>query len=374
MLLFDEMVRADDTPAKYAETTYNFLNRSSKNESREIREKLESWFHRYPDSGKVELYGRFRDKNEYNFQSAFFELFLHELLIKLQCGVNLNPVIEHTPRRPDFAVRSPQGDEFVLEATLAMDLTKEEMGAEARKNEVYDAINRLESPNFFIGMEIEGSPEQPPSARKMRSFLTEKLNDLDPDQLTVELERGGLEALPKWRYEDCGWVLIFSPLPKTREIRGMGGIRPIGIQMTETKTVTPEIAIRNAILEKAEAYGSLPVPYLVAVNGLGEFARIDSVYDALFGDAAVNLRSLGGRAIQTEPTRSKNGVWNSHEGPHFPNLSGILYLNRMSPWRMDKEDIVFIHNPWTTKPYHSVLTAFNRENSAFQEEYGRIEF
>lgn len=374
MPLFDDFVRTDDTPAKYAESSFPFLNRSSRDESRDIRDKIDSWYSRYPDSGKTELYGRFRDKNEYNFQSAFFELLLHELLIRLQCQVSINPAFGHTARRPDFRVRSAQGDEFILEATIAMDLTKEEMGAEARKNEVYDAINRLDSPNFFIGIDIEGSPQSPPSARRMRDFLSARLRELNPDHLAQALERGGLDALPKWRYEDSGWILTFSPIPKSAEARNTPGLRPIGVQMTEVKTVNPEIAIRNGVLEKADAYGDLQIPYVVAVNGLGEFVRVESVYDALFGDLAVVVHHREGEVIQTSPTRTKNGVWNSHGGPCFPNLSGVLYLNKATPWKIDKENFIFIHNPWTARPYNSILTAFDRENPAFRQEYNRLEF
>jgi hypothetical protein len=58
-----------------------------------------------------------------DFPSAFFELFLHELLLRLGCNVEVHPDPgTGSSRRPDFLVTDPDGQQFFLEAVLATDL------------------------------------------------------------------------------------------------------------------------------------------------------------------------------------------------------------------------------------------------------------
>lgn len=77
-----------------------------------------------------------------------------------------------------------------MEAVLASDESEAEAAANARMDAVYDALNRLESPNFFIGMELRGAPETPPPARQIRAFLEEHLVPLNPDELAQTFREG----------------------------------------------------------------------------------------------------------------------------------------------------------------------------------------
>jgi hypothetical protein len=49
MTLFDEFDRTDNSPAKFRESTYDYLNRADRPEVARIRDVLEDWFHDYPD-------------------------------------------------------------------------------------------------------------------------------------------------------------------------------------------------------------------------------------------------------------------------------------------------------------------------------------
>ncbi len=67
--------------------------------------------------------------------------------------------------------------------------------------------------------------------------------------------------------------------------------------------VTSHVAIRNAILEKSRKYGSLGVPYIIVVNGLGDSVGKGEFYSVLFGQDGVwqyrtrNIRISGINAV-----------------------------------------------------------------------------
>jgi hypothetical protein len=127
--------------------------------------------------------------------SAFFELFLHELLLRMDNRVEVHPTLQGNPRRPDFLVLPLVGSSFYVEAVLAMDETNEEAAARARMHAVYDAINRMDSPHFFIGMNVRGTPDTAPPGRQIRALLERQLADLDPDVVGRTFEVGGFQAL-----------------------------------------------------------------------------------------------------------------------------------------------------------------------------------
>src|SRR2546428_4764920 len=120
MTLFEEnLSRTDNGPAGYAEAPFKYLNRSARLEVGRIRSTLEEWFKHYPSEGEAEFRTRFRSDEHHD--SAFFELFLHELLLRLDCSVTLHPSVATAAAHPDFLVNPRSGASFYLEAVLATD-------------------------------------------------------------------------------------------------------------------------------------------------------------------------------------------------------------------------------------------------------------
>ncbi len=157
-LLFDVGDRTRHDPARYSEAHFVFLNRSAWPEASRVRDQLERWFGRYPTTAdnpareRRDLRGRFRSPTDVVHTSAFFELLLHELLVGLGCGVVVHPSVPGSARRPDFRVTPPAGNPFYLEAVLATGESETAAAARARLNSVYDVLNALECPNFFISV------------------------------------------------------------------------------------------------------------------------------------------------------------------------------------------------------------------------------
>ncbi len=346
MTLFDEIQRQGTGPRLYAQPDFDYLNKSARPGVEVIRQSLEDWFSRYPTAHRGELRGQFRS-DDYQHRSAHFELVLHESLLRLGATVEVHPTVEGTNRRPDFLATSPNGTKCYVEAVLATNQTKEEAAAETRKNQVYDAINQLNSPDFFIGIDPIGSPETPPSGQHIRAFLTERLAGLNRDEIAALLERPdvpGFEGLPHWRYEHDGWTIDFFPLPKSDALRGQAGVRPIGLELGEFQLLHTKETIRNAVQRKAGRYGELSFPYVVSVNVLSHFVdRIDEL-DALFGDE-----------LWPDKGRAANGVWRGIAGPQNTRVSGALILRNLEQSNLPRVDSCLYHNPWAARPYEGEL-------------------
>ena len=346
MTLFDQIERQGTGPRLYAQPDFDYLNRSARPGVEVIRQTLEDWFSRYPATHRPELRAQFRSDN-YQHRSAHFELVLHELLLRLGVTVEVHPAIQGANRRPDFLATSTSGAKWYLEAVLATNQTREEAAAEARKNQVYDAINQLNSPDFFIGIDQIGSPENPPSGQHIRAFLAERMAGLSRDEIAALLEQPdvpGFEALPRWRYEHDGWTIDFFPLPKSESLRGQTSVRPIGLEFSGVQLLHTKESIRNAVQRKASRYGEVALPYIIAVNVLSDSVdRIDAV-EALFGD----------EQWPGEP-RVANGVWRGKGAPQNTRVSGVAIFERLEQSNLPRVISRFYHNPWAARPYQGEL-------------------
>jgi hypothetical protein len=359
MKLFDKMNRQDHGPRLYAQPDFIYMNVSARPGVGAIRATLEDWFSKYPKAGRPELRARIRSDN-HDHRSAFFELFLHELLRRLDCKIELHPTLSGTTRHPDFAVTSQNGETFYVETVLATDQSKEEMAAEARKNQVYDALNRLDSPDFYIGMDLHGAPATPPSAKTIRAFLLKYLAQLNRDEIGRLFEQGGFPALPHWKYEHDGWTIDFFPVPKPDSVRGKTGARPIGVQFEGVRLLETKDAIKNAVLEKAGRYGRLSSPYIIAVNVLSDHVDETDALQGLFGDEQFVYTTSASLPQLPEFRRAANGAWTSSTGPTNTRVSGVLIFEQLSPSSIPWVTSCLYLNPWAAAPYEGPLNVLRR--------------
>ena len=183
MRLFDNLERTDQSAKTYTESTYAYYNRSARPGIAAMRDLLEQWFAIFPITGQRHIKGHFRSPIENQHHAAFFELYLHELLVRLGFAVELHPPAESVATHPDYLVSKDGRPAFYVEATLAGVPSAAEQAAGSRTAVVYDAINTMDSPNFFIGVQVRGAPATPPRARRMRTDIARWLSALDPDTI-----------------------------------------------------------------------------------------------------------------------------------------------------------------------------------------------
>jgi hypothetical protein len=89
--VFDNIERHGLGPRPYEQPDFIYLNKSARPGVEAIRAAFENWFLRYPNEDRAELRARLRSEDNYQHRSAFFELFLHEMLLRLGCNVQVHP-------------------------------------------------------------------------------------------------------------------------------------------------------------------------------------------------------------------------------------------------------------------------------------------
>ncbi len=344
-LLFDDIERSDDAPLRAGESPFGFLNRSAWPRNPNVRSELERWYKRFPDSNG-DLRSRFRRKDQ-NHESAFFELFLHELFVRLGLSVEVNPTLAGGSK-PDFLVAG-SGSRAYVEATVVADT----IGDSPLEAPVFEAINRLDGEvpaGWGVSIDTEGTleraPRLPSITRKIRSWL----NDLEP-------------AAPTWKNFDsstaprlevsadpaCGdWVVRAKAVPRSAggsviQARHFGGSGTLGGP------------VRDAISTKArqlETHGDL---LIVAVNdGSGYGTRHEAA--ALFGPVTIGIPS--GEILP--PT---GGIWTGKRtdepwNPTHAEISAVMIFRRASPYTAASVEACLYLNPYLEDRIPEELRAF----------------
>ena len=345
MKLFDDILRTDADWARYAELGFAYLNRSSREDVGTVRELLEDWFSRYPLKHQADLAIRFRTPGRRGYEPAFFELLLHELLIRFGCAPIVHPSLSGTERHPDFLVEQHDAS-FFLEAAVVRDESDEETAARAREDRVYDALNRLDSPNFFIKVEIIQSSTQMPSGRRMRHLLAGHLRQLDPDGVLPD----------GWEYSGEGWRVFFRPIAKSPGLRGREGVRPVGILPMRSKWLTTREAIKAAVCVKATRYGTLDRPYVIALNVTSEWGCDDEdAVEALFGTESHVVRWTENGVEEIGTRRNPDGAWQGPNGPCNTRISAVLIVKGVEPWNISRAAMCLYYNPHAQHPLGVVL-------------------
>lgn len=366
MNLFSSIERTCLGPRNYVETSFEYLDRSARPEAVRVRTVFEKWYGDFPDQDG-DLAARFRSRVDTQSAGAAFELFLHQLLLGLGCTVHVHPETESGKgTRPDFLVRDKDHREFYLEATVVTDRSETDRAAEARKHAVYQAIERVSCPNFYLLLDVKGDPKTPPPAAKLRAFLKRWLESLDPDALI----RDGIDAesLPRctWKHDD--WKIAFTAAPRSPERRGNPDIRVIGALMTEPRWVATWQSIRNSVVAKGNRYGNLGKPLVVAVNvGRFDLDRIDEM-NALFGQESY-VFSCGDLTSTPRMMRQRDGVWHGVHGPQYRRISAVLVAKQIEPWTIAKSNVTLYLNPWAEHPLFGPLHELDR---ALPEDSGKM--
>lgn len=353
-MLFNKKVRVDKSPRRYSEPLYEYLDRSSGKVSNRIRELLENWLSHYPDNSKKEFKGRFCSSDDIQHQSAFFELCIHEMLLCLGFQIRIHPFVERRTSHPDFLIYLNENPIFYLECNLAVG-PKDHVASDRRKDIVYDTLNGLNSPNFFLDVKVIRASSVAPAGSRWKKALEKKLLTLDPDQLSNILDNKGFDGLPVFTFKDRGWEIQIRPIPKSPEIREKPGLRPIGITGLGPTWPKEHVYISNAINEKSKKYGKLDRPYIIAINVVSEFCCdeniSDTVTDALFGERNITLyRTLDG-SIQYQSGRTPNGAWQGPKGPRNTRVSGVIIFPYLLWGNIPKSNPVLWHNPWAQIPF-----------------------
>lgn len=349
MTIFEAKVRTDTRWKNHIESDFDYLDRCGRPEAARVREFMEEWYARFPADHQADLRARIRSCDDHSFQSAGFELVLFACMSGLGYTVDVHPVLPSgSAKRPDFLVRGDEDVAFYLEAVLASDFNKAEVAARKRFNTVLESLEGIDSPNFFLGIMSDDTPERPPPTKKLKRDLQAWLASLDPDDAARALGPGGSQKLPEFHWDHEGWRIRFEAIPKSPEARGKGQ-RVIGLQMGGADWVNIWEPIRDAIKEKGRKYGELDRPMLIAVSvSSPSMDEIDEL-QALYGQEQVVVNFLDPSA-KPRLKYTPNGAWHGPKGAQYTRISGAWIFRSMDPWHVGMADPTLYFNPHASQP------------------------
>lgn len=346
MSVFDDFRRTDMNFATYGEPTFSFLNRSNRPGFVAAREMIEDWFSRYPCPEQPQLAARFRDKNSaHSFHSAFFELFLHEFFTRGGCGIEVHPESNSSMKRPDFLITTPGGLRFYMEAVLVTGLSDDERASQARSDALYNGLNLVICPDYFILVHHDGfDPITPIPVSKVTKEVQRWIDGLDYEQIMALPRSDSFDSLPCLLVEHDGQTFKLVAIPKKREARGLPDVPPLGGHSGGGSWVRTHLDIRSAVKKKrASRYDLGGLPYVVAVRCQDAFTTTADVERALYGlrsgDVPHNLDELALADME-------DGIWSGRRGATNTSLSAVMSVHDLHPWSVRSTMIYLFQNPW----------------------------
>lgn len=359
--LFDDKPRNYAKPARRAETTYSFLDRSSNPEFERVRDMLERWVERLPGKQKKDAVANMRHgppgshRNEVQFNGAFFELFLHEFLVGTTGEVVVEPIIDGLT--PDFQVTEELADgsqiTYVVEAT-DIDL---ELGTDLERawNEltVLDTIDEISSPDFRLHIRMDGKLESVPRKAHLKAKFENLLKEARYEEdLLISQGQGGLnlEHLPSASVSRGSWTLTGRVMPVSPDHRGdTKGI--VGIVSRGPGWLDDIGKTKGRLSDKAKRYKNVR-SLIIALRCDVSNNRLDEV---LFGSeqfAFVVQNDPPGMTSLAEPRYSQklNGFWFNSCGPIKRDVIGVVAFYEVHPGTLDRSRAVFYSNPYLDKP------------------------
>jgi hypothetical protein len=350
MVVFDEFERVSASPAAHNENFAAFLNRVNTPFWEEVRRLIEDWFVRLPDEEKASIRSRLRSPDNRQFNAAFWELYLHEALTQAGYVVTTHPAVEGTDRSPDFLVEG-RDQAFYMEARVASE-SDDEITATRRRRRVYDALDRLHSPNFWLWIDVEGEGASDLPTRNLRRKLETWLAGLDPDDIERQITATkNVRSIATFEWESEDWHLVFRPWPKPPEVRGSDDLRPLGVFESGEAGLVDDISpLKKALSDKGCAYGDLEYPYIVAVRINSITADKQDVAEALYGKLQYQIDiDLSGEQ-QVHPVRAPDGYWFGGTQWRHQNVSAVLVAySSLQPWTVTREIPTLWEHPYAER-------------------------
>ena len=352
--LFDVVQRVNPQPASHEESTFQFLNRVVGPFWDRVRALVDEWYQRIPLGQRGDLKRRFQSKDSLSTLAAFWEIYLHESLLRHGFEVTVHPEVPGTGRSPDFLAESDESS-FYVEATCYFDKDRS-IAEDRRRARVYDAINQLWNPNFHVWIDVEAEGEASPPGAPLRSALDRWLTSLDPDEVSASHDPGNMFDLPSFTWERSGWSISFWAIPIKPEARGRPDSKLIGVYgSAEAKLIDDKTPIRTRLGAKSKRYGHLDRPFVIALSCHTMFVDHISIVDALYGDEAVQFGHDANGEVVTRDIRHPNGFWRGPDGARNRRVSAILIGRNITPWTVTERAPVLWHHPFANRPLDTEL-------------------
>ncbi len=328
--LFLQGPRTDLIARLHNEPAYDFLNRSADPFIDDIRQLMAGWLSHVSSEHADELRRRLQGKDDEQFESAFWELYLHEAYLRSGCGLTIHPEVAGTSRHPDFLVEG-NGARFYLEAVRTC-ASAASVGEEKRLEDARRVLAALGADHYFLDMATYAIGARPLRAKRLRHDLRTWLAGLDAANGHSPAGTGP-GALPRlsWRQED-GWRLEFTAQRLQPQHTAAG--YPLFRAHLHAGWGHDASRILAALDAKADRYGLLDAPLVVAVLNNTPFGTEDiDVERALFGAL------IGCRPSPQPPQASQvlePGHWCTGNGWRRAHVPQVITAHGLYPWTVTR--------------------------------------
>ena len=356
-LLFDDIVRTYTGPAQRSESHFHFYNQSALPAVDRLRKMLQRWVCRFPEDKRNDIVNRMRHEGtgsrseDRSFDSAFFELAVHEFLRGTGAEVEVDPNI--AGRTPDFsaAERYPvaDGQKYYVEA---LDIsTADNTGLEISWNDksCEDVLNEIESPDFYLLVEASGVLESMPRKQALKAPFQRLLAEVDYDDVSAGYEgSGNWDTLPSATFKHGDWELTGRLLPVSPSRRPkQTGSRFVGSSFGGAGTFDDVGKPRNRLDVKAKRYRHVP-RLIIAVSEDEWGIRMNEV---LFGTQTytfyVNADPHDKSPVpEPHPSQRMDGFWCNSSGPQNQHVVGVLLFRTLYAHCVHRAQVTFYSNPY----------------------------
>jgi hypothetical protein len=364
-------------PRADRETRWQWLERSAEPLAADIRTRWDRWLALLPADAQNNVISRLKARDEQQ-EAALAELVTFMLLRCSYGHVEVEPAAGETSRT-DFAVTAS-------EVRAHIEVNRVTQSEAARKDarrlqDVAAALERIESPDFLLALEVEVGPRSP-SMRGPRRQAEEWLASLayEPERERLEQyqharrermddEMPGLGASPQERaqyfaahspyeprsFERSGedWSLRVEAIPRSRDMRGSSEIT-IGIRAAgEVHMATPKL-LQQAVDGKLKQHRGLKEPLVIVLDLSSPIISEDEIVAALYGPM---LRFDETDGVPGTRRDRRQGIWPEAPMPS-PRPAAVLILRGI--WNAVREataelwlpvgaDSPLVPGPWSVR-------------------------
>lgn len=311
--------RSDNSPSRHNETTYTFLRRVAGPVWDQCRALIDAWLREYPESDRASIEGRLRSGSDEQFTSAFWELYLHETYRSDGWRIEIEPEVAGVSTRPDFLV-SKGVVSYYVEARCTFE-RRDDPGAGARLQTIYDAVNGIDSNGFHVAVTAISLGDAAPSMRRLRRDLEIWLRGFDADELALSLAD---DDPNRFEWVQDGWRLVFHAMPRSPSARDRPVRRVLGAFLPAEVSWLDDIgSLRAALDDKVSKYGVLPHPLVIAVNIGSGFHDDEDTQQALYGPVGWQL-NVADPSAEAVPVLTAEGFWGWPGRPARQHVAGVL--------------------------------------------------
>jgi hypothetical protein len=338
--LFSPGERVDRLPR--SASAYARLDRGPFAYHAHVRELLDEWYRRLPDSAQKSIRKRFTSGRRDQHLGAFFELYMHELTGRSGFDSVEIDVGQEDPAQITPDLTSHRGSEAIpIEATVCLGDDVVDPRDRPRLNQLYDAVELIDrGAEFMLHVDVRKIGPDTLGRRTVTRFLNQWLEGLDPDE---ELARATRDEPAACATFDCdGWNVLFIATGVQPELRaqadlgviggvteGLGGFthRVVGentIEFDGPRPLKDHELLARALLGKAkQGYDAGDRPLVVAVMCAGDFVEDREIAQALLGPIQYRLGGGG----HYEP----GGLWRDGGGWRYRRVAAVLTFAQLSP-------------------------------------------